>query len=257
MFNGKKIVGLVVVRNAIELDYMPLESAMSLAPMCDEVVVSDMESDDGTWEMLNDVLNVHPWAKVVQQPWDRPFQDEHWWTKAINLARSRIDQSAWILHLDSDEVLGVNTRDGLSLALADGIPGLFRRYNFWRSAKTLVPFNKCCGEMVARLGPASLYLPSDEPHPLVTPNIRTGSEHFQGLEIFHYGFLRKSEAFVKKSKVVQEAFFGSVDTRIAEAHGKHEKWSDHDFFDGEPLRDFIGEHPPIVRQWLVDRGYSL
>jgi hypothetical protein len=258
MYNGKRLVGLVVVRNAIELDYMPIEAAWSLSPLCDYVIISDMQSDDGTWEMMTRTLPSSINLILKRQPWDRPHQDEHWWTKALNYARTEfISPGDWLLQLDADEVVGPEARQGIAMAMANDTPGLFRRYNFWKSPQTLVPHNRCCGEMVARLGPADLYLPSDEPNPLVTPNIRTRAEHFSGLTIFHYGFLRKAEAFVKKSEVVQKAFFGSVDERISKAQANHTRWDDYDFFDGEALRPYDDKHPSIARQWLVDRGYQL
>ena len=257
MYNGKRLVGLVVVRNAIELDYMPLEAAFSLLQVCDHVIISDMESDDGTEQMLVAAARGSE-ISVVSQPWEKPFQDEHWWTKALNYARkSFIAPNEWYLQLDADEVLGPEAKHGVAMAMSSEICGLFRRYNFWQSPQTLVPHNRCCGEMVARLGPAYMYLPSDEPNPLVSPNIRTSAEHFSGLTIFHYGFLRRPEAFVKKSEVVQKAFFGSVDTRIGKAQASHARWDDYDFFDGEPLRPFEDRHPALARQWLTDRGYKL
>jgi hypothetical protein len=252
-----KLIGLVVTRNHLSLDYMPVEAAISLAEVCDEVVVVDMESDDGSWEKLNMELWGREPFVLRQQPWEKPHNDPQWWVKALNRARAGLPQDAWLLQLDADEVIGTESYDGIYLAMDNGTPGLFRRYTFWRDPEHLVPWNKCCGEMVARLGPANLYLPSDEPNPAVHPNIRDTAEVYSGLHIYHYGMIRRPEAFVLKSTVVQNCFFGSVDPRIATAQSTYSKWNDYDFFDGQPLRDFPGKHPVVARPWLLERGFKV
>jgi len=252
-----RLIGLVLTRCHLTLDYMPVEAACSLSPTCDEVVIVDMESDDGSWEELNQQFAGQACFTLKQQPWDKPHNDPGWWVRALNRARESLDQHAWLLQLDADEILGPESFDGVHLALDSGTPGLFRRFTFWRDPCHLVPYNRCCGEMVARLGPTNLYLPSDEPTPARHPNIRDYAEAFSGLHIYHYGMIRDPQAFVRKSKVVQNCFFGSVDQRIETAQKENAKWHDADFFDGLPLRDFVGKHPNIVRKWLLERGHSL
>jgi len=251
------LVGLVVSRNHRSLDYMTVEAARSLMPICDTVVVSDMQSDDGSWEDLEQKLGSEHKVRLRRQPWEKPHNDPQWWVKALNYARERLDPEAWLLQLDADEVLGPESYSSIKLAMQDETAGMFRRYTFWRDAQHLVPWNKCCGEMVARLGPTKLYLPSDEPEPAVHPNIRDRAEVYSGLHIYHYGMIRLPDAFVAKSRVVQNCFFGSVDPRIHTAQEKYARWDDYDFFDGAPLRDFAGKHPEIVHPWLKDRGYQL
>jgi hypothetical protein len=250
-----KLIGLVVTRNHFSLDEMPVEAARSLIPICDTVVVSDMQSDDGSWGDLEQKLGTESKVKLQRQPWEKPHNDPQWWVKALNHARERLDPADWVLQLDADEVLGTESYSSIRLAVQDETPGMFRRYTFWRDAQHLVPWNKCCGEMVARLGPANLYLPSDEPNPAVHPNIRDRAEVYSGLHIYHYGMIRYPAAFVAKSEVVQNCFFGGVDPRIHAAQEKYARWDEHDFFDGEPLRDFVGQHPEVARPWLLERGY--
>lgn len=252
------ITGLVVVRNAISLDYCVQEAALSLVPYCDTVVISDMESDDGTWEMLEKWKTIDSRIKLERQPWANPHNRPTWWVEALNYARTNfVPQDGYILQLDADEVISEHAHTGIRLCIEAGSGGLFKRWNFWQDPQHMTPENRCCGTMVARFGKANLYLPSDEPHPVVTPNLRTTAEYHGGMEIYHYGFLRKPQAFVRKSEVVQNAFFGSCDSRILEYKDKPMHWNSRDYFDGLPLRDFINAHPKVARKWLEDRGYKL
>lgn len=246
-----RLIGLVVVRNHLIFEYTPEMSVESLLPVCDEVLLVDMSSDDGSAEVLQEFAKTNPKIRFVSQIWDRPYADINWWTRAINRARELIPPNDWLIHLDADEALGENCSEQIRGAMSSDIPILFRRHNFWRDAKHLVAENRACGEMVARAGKASFYLPSDEPNPLVHPNLRTTAEPRTGCEIFHYGFLRDDDAFIRKSIEVQNAFMGSCDPRVLE----HWKDKSFDFFDGLPLRDFIGTHPACAHAWLKSKGY--
>lgn len=250
-----RLIGLIVVRNHQTLDYMPLEAARSLIPFCDRVIISDMESDDGSYQELKEFESTDSRIWVVQQPWSRPHNDPEWWVKALNYARTTfVPQNSFLLQLDADEVLGPESRDGIRDALNEPERGaLFKRLNFWKDAHHLSPENRVCGTMVARMGPANLYLPSDEPNPAMRPNLRDRAQDYPGLTIYHYGFLRDPQAFIRKSITVQRAFFGSIDSRLTSVpEGK--AWDEVDYFDGEPLRPYFGNHPAEAIQWLKDRG---
>lgn len=251
------LIGLVLTRNHKTLDYIPCEAAKSLIPHCDQVVVVDMQSDDGSYEELVEFEKIDSRLRVVQQPWANPHNRPTWWVEALNLARTTfIDPKDWLIQLDADEVLADYAGNAIKIQRENKQAGLFKRLNFWKDDKHLAPENRYCGTMVARMGPANLYLPSDEPHPAETPNLRTSAEFIGGLEIYHYGALRDPHAFVRKSKTVQNAFFGSCDARILKYEGTQKDWREEDYFD-LPLRDYIGQHPKVAKEWLRSRGYNV
>ncbi len=248
--------GYVCVRNAIEFDYCVAEAVKSLIPVCDEVVISDGESDDGTATVLAELGAMDSRVRIITYPWPKPERDIHFWVNWMNDARLNLTYDTQ-LELDADEVLDPAGYDQIRAMTSTGCSALFHRLNFWKDPQHLAPENRVCGTMVARLGPTSLYMPSDEPFPLVNPNVRTKAEPFPSLRIFHYGFLRKPDAFVKKADAIQMNFFGSTDPRLAEQVAKGERWDARDYFSGESLRPFEGQHPEIARAWLKERGYSL
>lgn len=251
-----KLVGLIVVRNWIQLDYCVLEAARSLIPLCHKVVISDMESDDGSYEALKEFELTDSRLEVRSQPWENPHNDPTWWVHALNFARQTfVDSRDFLLQLDADEVLGREAWKGVKQSFDDRHARLFKRLNFWKDARHLAPPNRVCGTMVARMGPANLWLPSDEPNPLFRPNLRDKAEEGIDLHIYHYGFLRKHDAFLRKSEVVQNAFFGSVDPRISRAQTETGRWDGIDYFEGEPLEPFLGRHPPEAIGWLTERGH--
>lgn len=248
-----KLSGYICVRNAIELDYCVVEAAKSLLPVVDELIICDGESTDGTRELFRDI---DPKIKIVMYKWPNPENDASFWTRWLNYARGWCQHPMQIT-LDADEVLDPAGYSTIYQIAGKGGCAFFRRLNFWKDAKHLAPENTVCGTMVARMGPTELYMPSDEPFPRESPNVRTHARRYPDLKIFHYGFLRRDAAFKEKSLQVQKMFVGACDRRILEQIEKQEKWNERDYFNGQPLQSFDGQHPDIGRAWLTERGYSL
>lgn len=251
--------GYVCVRNAVLYDYPVREAVLSLVPVCDEVVISYAPGDnDGTEELVHSLAASDSRIRVVNYEWKNPERDIHWWTDWLNWTREQLRYDTQIT-LDADEVLDPISYNFIRYRMVKGGDGshLFERLNFWQDAHHLAPENRACGTYVARMGPTSAWMCSDEPNPRVEPNIRTNARKQDTLRIFHYGFIRDPKAFVKKSVQVQTAFFGSVDSRITEMDAKGRDWREREYFDGEPLREFTGRHPEVARQWLRDRGYDV
>jgi glycosyltransferase involved in cell wall biosynthesis len=248
--------GYVCIRNAIFFDYCIREAVMSLLPVCDEVIISDGQSDDGTFEILKELAKMDSRVRIITYPWDNPVRDIGFWTRWMNTARGHL-RYATQLEVDADEIIDPAGYDQIRALVGTGKSALFQRLNFWKDSKHLAPENVACGTQVARLGPTSAWMCSDEPFPAVNPNIRTDAEPFPTLRIFHYGFIRDPKAFVRKSVAVQNMFFGSCDSRITEMDAQGKDWRDRDYFEGLKLREYNDYHPEVAHQWLLARGYSL
>lgn len=249
------ISGYVCVRNAELLDYCVVEAVSSLIPICDEVVVSDGESTDATREMVASIGDSR--VRVITYPWPYPHCDDKFLVKWLNWTRGHLSYDYQIT-LDADEVLSPASYGIVDeLARVGGRAcAIFSRLNFWQDAQHLAPLNTVCGDTVARCGPTNLYMTSDEPFPAASPNVRELATEIHGLTIFHYGFLRRPEAFMRKSHEVQNMFMGSVDNRILEMEAAGKKWTERDYFEGAALRPFHGQHPPVAHKWLLERGHT-
>lgn len=109
------ISGYTTTYNCVENDYPFHESIVSMLGFCDEVVVVDAGSNDGTWEALNALADAYETLVIYQQPRDR--EKKRW---AIDfdgrlkaLARALCTQ-AFCWQQDSDEV--VNEGDYAAIA---------------------------------------------------------------------------------------------------------------------------------------------
>lgn len=252
-----KISGYICASNVVLRDYSFREAALSLLPVCDELVLSIGPSEDQTMEIAKALVESDSRVRILEYPLHMPVRDIHWWTKHLNWTRERLTHPMQ-LTLDADEVLYPRSYQPIRDAAKNGECRWFQRYNFWGDTKHTAPHGRVCGEQVARLGPTSLWMPSDEPHPEGEPEIRMRAgwppNAHDDMAIAHLGFLRKPEAFFGKVRAVNGAFFGSYDERLERAEKEGVHWSTYCPFD-IPLLDHPGDIPEVAHQWLRDRNH--
>lgn len=253
-----RISGYICASNVVRLDYALRESALSLIPVCDEVVLCIGPSEDGTMDIAKELEALDSRVRIIEYPHALPVRDIHFWTNWLNYARLHLSFQMQ-LTLDADEVLYPSAYPVIREAADRGECRWFHRWNFWQDTKHLAPFGRVCGEQVVRLGPTKFWMCSDEPHPEGEPEIRQRAgwppNAQDELQIAHLGFLRDPKKFPLKVRAVNGAFFGCSDDRVERAAQEGVHWStyvDH----GLPLLDFHGGIPEVAHQWCRDRGYE-
>lgn len=251
------IGGYVCVRNGDVLDYCWREAVASLLPVCDEVIICDSDSTDGTTAIACEWASREPKIRVANWPWPNPERTLHWWTDWLNFGRMLIRHPVQIT-LDADEVLDPSSHDEVLRIARLGAAAWCTRLNYWRDAQHIAPVGTVCAERVARIGPTQYWMTSDGPDFGVHPNIRDHAIFpTSPILIHHYGFLRRTDAFLRKSEVVQRAFFGETDERIRKNQKDLGDWKRGDYFDGKPLIRAIHPHPKSMTKWLRSRGYEI
>lgn len=252
------ISGYTIVRNARSLDYCVELTIASMLPVCDEVVVCDSDSDDGTTEMLHDIAARDSRVRVINRPWKEPVARPSWFIEWLQDVQQSL-KGEQQLCLDADEVLDPGAYPLLKAAPKQRC-FWFHRLNYWRDVRTVCPHGHTCSHMVARFGPTELPMFSDEIHdgvqfPLPEPLMRVRAVHDPALVIHHFGFVRRREALFAKCRVVLRAFFGGYDDRLVEAERHPERpWQDY-CRHAVPLLPRNGPMPPAyTHAWLKERG---
>lgn len=247
----------MIIRNGNELDYCWRECIRSLLPVCDVVSVCDGESTDGTQEELREWLTREPKLSLCVYPWPNPKGEPDWFVRWINYAREHVNAD-WHFQLDADEVLSERSypevRDFINTSNRTAV---CTRYNFWRDHRHLIPEGHCLGKRVIRLAPKNLWLASDGYHPMGEQAACLSQS--SGIEIMHYGFIRRPKEFFKKERLLQGYFFNSYDPRLVEAEAsKVQNWMEHPGVSGweNNLDDYAGPHPQVAHEWLTERGYA-
>lgn len=250
--------GIIPIADAIQMDYPIRECLESMRAVCDEIVVADWKSSDGTTEMLNEWTADDPKIKVVHySPHEEPRGMPEYNLRWMNYARERVSHQM-MLHMDADEILDdtAECHEAINRAVSDGLCRTFNRLNFWRDHKHLIPDGYHLGRCVTRMGPSNYWLPCDEPRHPGESRLRDDAELDASLRIFHVGFLRRPDAFYAKAKRLLMRKFARYDHRLeaAEAAGKPVWESETDF--GDKLEEYTGSYPAILLDWLKQHGFE-
>jgi len=253
----KGLGGWVAVRNGDELDYSWREAVESLLLVCEQVVICDSDSTDGTKEAMQRMADKDSRVKLVNYPWPNPKgESHHWFLKWLEFCKSNLDTKHYI-YLDADEVLSdlPECHQAIREAVEKGKCLAVNRLNFWRDAQSLIPEGHCCGKWCVRCAPTTYEVTSDEPNHKGEKRVVDEAVRESRVQIFHLGFLRRTDAFYKKANVVLSAWFNRYDQRLemAEKEGKNLWESECKFTD--LLVPFSGHMPDSVQRWLADRGH--
>lgn len=252
-----KIGSFICVRNGFELDYCWELAAESLLKVCDELVLCDSDSTDGTREAMDRMADSDPRVKVVNWTWPNPVRESHhWFLRWLRFAQSHLTTD-WCFYLDADEVLdnSPTCHQALRDAAEKGDCIKVDRLNYWRDAKSIIPDGHCCGKWCVRGGPTKYPVVSDEPHHPGEEPVVDNATLAPRIVIHHLGFLRNRDAFYAKAKVVLNTWFGRYDPRleVAEKEGKNVWESECEF-----TNLLVGSTVPIpveVQRWMSDRGH--
>lgn len=250
-----KLGGVVPIRNGFKLDFCFENCIKSLLPICDTVAVSVGEGDDDTEKFLREWWTREPKLSLNVWPWPHPKGNPDWYTDWLNYARQHTPCD-WIIQLDADEVLHEKSYQEVLDFVNAGKrrSAVCTRWNFWKDHKHTIPEGFCCGKRVIRIQPQNVWLPSDGYHPLGAETSQMAVE--TGIEVFHYGFIRKRECFFEKEKLLQGYFFDSWDARLEKAKTHEGNWMTMPGVTSweDRLDPFGGTHPALMKEWLKERG---
>ena len=246
------ISGYTISRDCIAHDYCIEECVRSMLQFCDEVVVGDAMSKDGTRELVADI---DPRVRIVDYPRHENLNNARdFVVRWMNATRDHL-RGDYQFYLDADEVVGLRGIGDLIDAREKGAALEVNRLNFWGGTEGTVADGEICGKWVIRSGRASMWMPMDCPN--LHPRDKEAYQSFQrsGIEVFHYGFLRRPEAFFRKSKFFQRALVGDYDPRLTQAESDGVPWHSRIALQ-RPLDPFSGSHPSVAIPWLRARGYN-
>jgi hypothetical protein len=242
-----KLGGTMVMHNCIRYDYCHEQALNCLLELCDEVVVVDGESDDGTWEWLRATQAAQPKLKLYQRAWGGT-KDEPWLNDFCNFARAQLTTPMHFF-LCPDEMLDARDYDAIRASADNGQSTCYRFVNFWGSEETFIPVR------VVRLAPAQAKCIRS------SGELEAATPQESDITIYHYGFLRKATALAAKARKHQMLRLGHYDPIFDEVERVGIKALTNPAFVtavyGERLTQFKGTHPVAIHKWLQERGYKV
>ncbi len=250
--------GFTLIRNGCLLDYCWRECIQSMLPICDIVSVSVAQGEDETEQEVRAWVEREPKLRINIYPWSYPSGDINFFVNWIQYARMHTPTD-FVIQADADEVLDEASYPEIRRFIQDArrCSLVCNRLNFWKDARHLIPPGECLGNKVVRIAPQDVWLPSDGSHPMGAEAVLMAVP--SRVRIFHYGFLRKREAYFEKSRQLHTMFFGGMtDQRMIDAEKTEGNWMEQ--IQNVPwtqnLIDYDGSHPEVIRPWLSQRGYA-
>lgn len=254
---SKKLVGTLIVRNGIIYDYSFIEAIKCLEEFCDQVMVLDIGSSDGTYQAIDSIQGKNiSLNSIGSHEWDIHGNKERlsYFTNVLIEAARDLYKADYVFNLQADECLHEDSYDWVRRAIETGTEGFVcKRINLWETPyKQLnVPqHRKPCSTEIVRLA-KSCYRAYDDAESLAAPCV---DDFVDKIRIFHTGFVRRRE--VMKSKIVnmQCNVFGmeNYDPKLDQC----EVFNPRLWFGPEDLVPISEPLPGLIQKWAAERVYD-
>lgn len=252
----KELGGTLICHNALQYDYCIEASLESLAFLCDEVIVLDCESTDGTYDLVKKMQKTYHNIRVFKNKWEVAPNYERL-AILTNIARDKLD-SGWHFNLQADEVVHEKSIPIIRKAI-DGKSSFggksfsARRLNFWGDDRHYFkPTHKnppVSPEVIRLASPVCNAVRDAES----LSALNLSRNLVESIQIFHYGFIRDRVIMLDKIIDMQQWFGFGVDKRVVgqkELIGVFNPW---EFVSKADLAVFNGDHPKFAKKWLDER----
>lgn len=206
--------GSTFIHNGIEFDYNFRETISCLSELCDQIVVVDAGSTDGTRTVLQEMAMLIANMKLItlsEDAWDT----EHGREKLSYFSNKAIEalDTDWNFYLQCDEVLHEDSfpfiRQAIEVNNPDVNAFLVRRHNLWKDCNHILNVEqsrKPCSTEVIRLAKTKFRCIGDAESIGVNEGI-VAIDFINKIEIYHLGFVRKTEVMKPKIINMQEKVF--------------------------------------------------
>lgn len=246
-----RLGGTLFIRNGITYDYCFVEAINCLKDFCDEVIIVDAGSDDGTEQIVEKMGDSK--TKIIlldKEEWD----GQHGREKLAYFTNKAIEHltTEWNFNLQGDEIVHEKSYDTIHKAINSGLAEAYMcsRINLWQSPylQLNVPQErKPCSSQIIRLA-KSEYRSWGDGESLDAQCIY----HFvNDIQIWHYGFVRSRKVMVNKIVNMQRNVFEiDVDPKLKNM----EIFDPEAWFDKKTdLRPIDCPHPKIMTEWIKTR----
>ena len=242
-----KVSGFAIARNVLQADYPIRESLLSIAPLCDEIVVAVGKSDDGTREFIQN-LPIDQ-LKIIDTIWNDDLRngglvlsDET--NKALNAVS---EDSDWCFYIQADECIHENDIPIISDAMKrycedPKVQGLLFNYNHFYGSYDY-------------LGDSRKWYRNEIRIVKNTRNIKSwkDAQGFRTLQnkklqvkkanasIYHYGWVKSPEFQQVKQKQFHRLWHDDEKLKNYVSDG-----AEFDYSSIDSLRVFSGNHPSLM-----------
>lgn len=250
-----KLGGTMFIIDGMELDYCFKESILSMQEHCDEVVIVDAGSKDGTQDVLKTLEN--NFTKIIYL--DRSEWDSlHGWHKLNYFSNKAIAEltTEWNWYQQGDEILHESCYDTLRIAINSGeAEGYFsHRLNLWASPYKMlnvVGNRNPCSTQVLRLA-KSKYMTYGDAESIACEF--ASDRYVRDIRLYHMGFVRKRDIHPEKIRRMQQDIF---EVPVDEKLKGMDVFRPDAWFNENELIDIPEQLPILIQEWAKERYYDI
>jgi len=247
---SKRLGGTQFVIDGIKYDYCFKESIESLKEFCDEIVVIDAGSRDGTAEVLKTLEDKK--TKIIyldREEWD----SLHGWQKLNHYSNKAISEltTEWNFYQQADEVVHEKCHKAIREAADYGTAEayLVTRINLWNTPFQMLNVQgnrNPCSTQVIRLA-KSHYMTGGDAESIHAP---ASGAYLDRIRLYHFGFVRRRDVHVEKIRNMQANVFECDVDKKLEGMPVFDPAA---WFGPEDLLPVPEPLPAIMQRWAIER----
>lgn len=241
------ISGFTFCKNALSLGYPILESILSILPICNEFIVADGGSTDGTPEAITSINSTK--IRIVPTPWEKRTQKNiHPLAHAANDALSHCS-GIWCIGLQADEVFHEKHLDDLLSLLFQytddiRVEGFALRFlNFFGNYRYIRIDRKARPYQLRIIRGGKGILSKGDSHSFVC-NGRLISARELDIPVFHYNRVAPPDIMMARRTAFKRLSISNDD--LYRDPSFYEKLYDYEKINLSYLKKFDGDHPACM-----------
>ncbi|WP_343700730.1 glycosyltransferase family 2 protein [Chitinophaga sp.] len=258
IFAAMKVSGFTFVRNAVKYDYPVVEAIRSILPLCDEVVVSVGDSDDGTLELIRSIGS--PKLRIVHSTWDDSLKEGG---RILAVETDKAfdhvsEDSTWAFYIQGDEVVHEDDYPAIRAAMERykddlRVEGLLFNYRHFYGSYDYLGDSRTWYNKEVRIIRNNKQIRSYRD----AQGFRLNGEklHVKPVAAWmhHYGWVKHPKEQAQKLKNSISLYFGKDEEKAIERHGLKDAF---DYSGIDSLRRFTGKHPAVMQERIARKNWQ-
>jgi hypothetical protein len=259
IFATMKVTGFTFVRNAIKYDYPVTEAIRSILPLCDEVVVSVGNSDDGTLELIQSIGS--PKIRIFHSVWDDSLKEGGLILSVeTNKALDHVSaDTTWAFYIQADEVVHEDDYPAIRAAMEQykddqRVEGLLFNYRHFYGSYDYVGDSRTWYQKEIRVIRNDKRIRSYKD----AQGFRLGDRKLQVKPVkawmHHYGWVKNPEEQRAKIRNSAKMYKGNEQEVLNKVEKVTEVFDYSELVDS--LERFTGQHPALMQERIKMRNWQ-
>jgi len=240
-----KVSGFTFIKNGQILGYPFIQSIQSILPIADEFAVNVGFGEDATLELVNSIKSKK--IRVIQSEWNENMTYKGFVYGQQKMIAQYSCTGDWLFYIEGDEIYHEQDIKNIRALMNEHLKNpkieamAFDFIHFYGNGKSYLDSPGWYRSEVRAIKSSVRSYAPDGLFWVVLDKSRVGrypNAISTNIPCYHYGWVRSQEEMNLKSKKVQKYW------------NKKYKRIDYSQMDQNIIREFSGDHPQIIKDWL-------